>query len=209
MIEPTVRLQFAPERSFPESSHWLAPTELRVLERIRAPQRCPDWLAGRWAAKELIRKHCYEEMGLKLTPAQIEIMNDENGAPYARVQALSFALSLAHSAGHGLAGLSPHGPMGVDLQQIRPVRSDLGERVLSERERPQLARFLNRSEGLLVFWALKEATIKAQRTRPAPPLREIVVTLTEPGHAKILCRDRALTAQWSRWGEFVWAWAVG
>jgi phosphopantetheinyl transferase len=187
---------------------WLTAHEAQALHKIKAATYREDWLAGRLAAKKLIQQYLLARAGHKVALPQIEIMNYESGAPYARVQTLSFELSLAHSAGHGLAGLSPHGPMGVDLQQIRPVRSDLGERVLSERERPQLARFWNRSEGLLVFWALKEAAIKARRTLPAPALREIAVELTSPGHAEVVLPDRTLRAAWGRWKEFIWAWTL-
>ncbi len=238
MSESVVRLHLTTQRSFPELSRWLTPRELRAFERIKRLKHRRDWLAGRRAAKELLQQYLYEEAGLKLTPLHIEIMHDENGAPYARLPTgpLGLCLSLAHSAGHGLAGISLSGSLGVDLQYIRPVRPDLAERVLTEHERAQLIKHFQApsplcsplprrgegmgvrergiggrvgDEGLLVLWALKEAATKAQRTRPAPPLHEISVTLREPRCAEIFVRDRALTAQWGRWGEFIWAWAVG
>ncbi len=213
MSESVVRLHLTTQRSFPEPSRWLTPPELRALERIKRLKHRRDWLAGRWAAKELLQQYLYEEAGLKLTPLHIEIMHDENGAPYARLPTgpLGLCLSLAHSAGHGLAGISLSGSLGVDLQHIRPVRPDLAERVLAEHERAQLITHFGEQtpEGLLVLWALKEAAIKAQRTRPAPPLHEISVTLIEPRCAEIFVRDRALLARWGRWGEFIWSWAVG
>ncbi len=198
------------QRCFPDPSCWLTPAEIGVFERIRAPQRRQDWLAGRWAAKELIRTYFHGEAGRELALGHIEILNDESGAPYARVPCAPrhVEISLAHSAGYGLAGLSPHGPVGVDLQRIRSVRSDLGERVLAENELKSLARCFPEHlavEGFCVFWALKEAAIKAQRVRPAPALREIIVQLCQPGQAAILLRDRKLRAQWGRVKEFVWA----
>lgn len=203
------RWHFIPKRRLPELSQWLTPAEIRVCEGIRAPQRRRDWLAGRWAAKELIQRYLDEEAGLQLPPSQIEIMNDRNGAPYARLslelETAHFELSLAHSSGHGLAGVSPHGSLGVDLQRIRPVRSDLTERVLAEYECEQLSLYCNEHESLLTFWVLKEATIKARRIRPAPALREIIVQLSKPGHAAILLRDQKLMARWGRWKEFIWA----
>ncbi len=222
MTQSIVRVHLAFPCPFPASSRWLTLEELRIYERITAPQRRHDWLAGRRAAKELIRKYFHEQTGQELALSQIEILNDVNGAPYADLPSWPpsrvgeglgerFCISIAHSAGHGLAGLAPHGSIGVDLQRIRPVRSDLAERVLTDHERVQLAHGFTEqeSEGLLVFWALKEATIKAQRTRPAPALREIAVRLTEPGHAEISVRTQRLKAQWGRWREFVWAWALG
>ncbi len=193
---------------------WLTPHETFVFQRIRAATHREDWLAGRLAAKKLIQQYLLERAGLELALSQIEIINDEHGTPCLNLKHLGvgeeYGISLAHSAGYGLAGLSLHGPIGVDLQQIRPVRPDLAERVLTEHERAQLTdRFAEHElEGVLVFWALKEAAIKAQRMRPAPTLREIVVTLTEPGCAEICMRSQKLTAQWGHWREFIWAWAL-
>jgi len=122
-------------------SAWLTPREARMLAEIESPRRRRDWLAGRWAAKELIRDYLLEREGLAPARALIEILNDENGAPKVLFP-LNLEISIAHSGGHGLAGLCAHSPLGVDLQQIRPVRSDLVERVLTERERAQLAQQL-------------------------------------------------------------------
>jgi len=181
-----------------------------MLAEIKSSRRRRDWLAGRWAAKELIRDYLLEREGLAPARSLIEILNDENGAPKVLFP-LNLEISIAHSGGHGLAGLCAHSPLGVDLQQIRPVRPDLARRVLSAHERAQLDQHFagDSLEGTLVFWALKEAAIKVHRARPAPVFCEIAVRLTEPGHAEILVRSRRLQAQWGRWKEFIWAWAVG
>jgi len=207
---------YSPDEVWPGEA-WLTPREARMLAEIKSPRRRRDWLAGRCAAKELIQSYLLETTDLTLSPSQIEISHDENEAPRVSISldlergTWNFQLSIAHSAGHGLAGLCTQGPIGVDLQQIRSVRPDLMERVLSKHERAQLEQHFagNSLEGTLVFWALKEAAIKAQKTRPAAALREIAVRLTEPGHAEILVRSQRLRAQWSRWREFIWAWAVG
>lgn len=211
MREFIARLHLVTLRSFPKPSQWLTPAELHMFERIRAQRRRQDWLAGRWAAKELIRSYFDEEAGLQLTPSQIEIKNDENRAPYLSLTDTGMeersCISIAHSAGCGLAGLSLHGPIGVDLQQIRAVRPDLAERVLTQHERTQLAHDFagQESEGFFVFWALKEAARKAQRTRPAAAFHDIAVKLIEPRHAEISLRTQRLKAQWGRWGELIWA----
>lgn len=224
MIEFVARLQLTTKRCFPEPSLWLTSEEVRVFERLKTPQRRQDWLAGRWAAKELIQKYLYNEAGRELALSHIEIMNDENGAPYARVPRTTrplrdlrspslklgtwnFEISLAHSAGYGLAGFSPHGPIGVDLQQIRPVRSDLIERVLTEYEREKLTYYFPQRplEGFFVFWTLKEATIKALRIRPALPWHSISIRLTKVAQAEILLPHGMLLGQWHRWQDFIWA----
>lgn len=178
-------------------SEWLTGEELRLFGRLRSPRRQQDWLAGRLAAKELVgTKHA-------LPLREIEILSDADGAPQLRLSGAREALSIAHSAGHALAALGPAGgSVGVDLERIRPVREDLASRILCEGD------LSSSCDSLLVFWTLKEAAIKALRTRPAPALREIAVKLTEPGHAEICLHDQKLIAQWGRWGEFIWACAT-
>lgn len=181
---------------------WLTPSEFSIFQKIRAVTRQQDWLAGRLAAKKLVQ-HYLRRAGLELTLSQIGIGNDEHGAPFVDLFP-GLCISLAHSAGHGLAALTTHGSIGVDLQRVRPVRADLAKRVLAECERKQLARF-SQHEGLLILWALKEAAIKVQRARPAPPQRRISVALIDSGYAQVHTQDQRLRAQWGRWKEFIWA----
>ncbi len=178
----------------------LTSQEAQILRGIKSPRRRRDWLAGRWAAKELVRNYLLESRGIELSLDQIEIVNDELGAP-AVACGTGLTLSIAHSAGHALAGLCERDCIGVDLQEIRPVHPRLRERALTSTERAQCPD----QQTLLIFWAIKEATIKAQRARPAPSVREIEVTLTRPGKASVCAQGQELAALWGRRGDFVWA----
>ena len=90
-------------------------------------------------------------------------------------------VSLSHSAGLGAASwawAASEGSVGVDAQHIRPAHPGLAARALtpaSRRRRPECP------DGLLLFWALKEAAIKARRQAWGRPLRDITVTLDAPG----------------------------
>lgn len=197
-----------------EVSAWLTPTETLAFQRIAAQSRRYDWLAGRLAAKEVVRCYLLEARGLEPSLAQIEVLNNEDGAPTIYLEGRdwggSLSLSIAHSEGHGLAGLGERGSIGVDLQKIRSVRAEFSERVLSQHERDQVAHYFveREPEGLMVFWAMKEAAVKAQRTRPAPRWHKIEVTLTEPGRAEIRVKGQKLSALWGRRGEFIWTCAL-
>lgn len=194
-----------------EVSAWLTPAETLAFQRITAQSRRYDWLAGRLAAKELVQRYLLESRGLEPSLTQIEVFNNETGAPTIYLEGRdlggSLSLSISHSEGHGLAGLCEKGSIGVDLQKIRSVRAAFSERVLNQRERDQLAHyFVERElEGLMVFWAMKEAAVKAQRTRPASCWHKIEVTLTKPGQAEICIKSQKLSALWGRRGEFMWA----
>lgn len=192
----------------------LTPAETLALQRITAQSRRYDWLAGRLAAKELVQRYLLESRGLEPSLTQIEVFNNETGAPTIYLEGRdcggSLSLSISHSGGHGLAGLCEKGSIGVDLQKVRSVRAEFSERVLNQRERDQLAHyFVERElEGLMVFWAMKEAAVKAQRTRPASCWHKIEVILTKPGQAEICIKSQKLSALWGRRGEFMWASAM-
>lgn len=196
----------------------LTPNEALLLDGIRAAARRRDWLAGRWAAKELVKSYSWESHGVDLSFSQIEIIHDEAGAPVLQSPALPFSLtserkggrgvrvslSIAHSAGHALAGLCERDSLGVDLQKIRSVSPRLFRRALLPHERAQCPD----ERTLILFWALKEAALKAHRVRPAPSLQEIAVTLTESNRAVICVRDQKILAHWGQRREFIWACAV-
>ncbi len=189
----------------------LTPAETLALQRITAQSRRYDWLAGRLAAKELVQRYLLESRGLEPSLTQIEVFNNETGAPTIYLEGRdcggSLSLSISHSGGHGLAGLCEKGSIGVDLQKIRSVRAEFSERVLNQRECDQLAHyFVERElEGLMVFWAMKEAAVKAQRTRPAPRFSEIGVTVIEPGRAGVCIKGKKLSARWGQRESFIWA----
>ena len=80
--------------------------------------------------------------------------------------------SLSHSGGLALCALSG-GPVGVDVERVRPRRAGLPAYVLSPAE---LARFDGSWEEFYRLWTLKEAWCKREdaplyppRNVPAPP----------------------------------------
>lgn len=187
---------------------WLTRAELRLCSRFRAERRQRDWLAGRLAAKKLIQRHFQKTREFTLT--HIEITNDEVGAPIVCVLGDGgLNISISHSEGHGLAGFAVQSRLGVDLQKIRPVRPGLLERILSERERNQLTKHFaaREDEGVTLFWALKEAVMKAQRARIAPRFQEIEITVIEPGRAEICIGNKKLSAHWGQREGFIFAFA--
>lgn len=66
----------------------------------------PARVAGRWAAKEAV----YKAVGLPLNWQDIEILNDELGAPFARIvskhwdsKRLRLNISISHEKNHAIA----------------------------------------------------------------------------------------------------------
>ncbi len=187
-----------------DSSEWLTAGELALCDAPASPRRRADRLAGRMALKRLL----WEEFGV--SPLRFEIGSD-GPAP-----ALSswpgptgLTVSLSHSAGAGAASwawVDTEGTVGVDLQHVRPAHPGLRARILTENEQAQGA-------DTLLFWALKEAAIKARRQPWGRALREIAVTLedgeTEHGEARIaIAGEPTLTASYARQWDWWLARAV-
>lgn len=81
--------------------------------------------------------------------------------------------NLSHTAGLCLCALSEAGPVGVDIERVRPRRAGLPRYVMSGEE---LAAFDGTWERFYEVWTMKEALCKYQgrsifppRAVPAPP----------------------------------------
>lgn len=195
-----------------EPADWLTENERAVFVSWRSDKRRAEWLAGRLAAKRLLR----ESYGLppllcvigREGPAPCILSPDLTAHPWVRLR-----LSLSHSAGLGAATVSDpdrEGTAGVDVQRVRPVHPGLGLRAFTPGERAQIgSRFGdgNDPDGLLLLWALKEAAIKARRAAWGRALREIEVRLSGPSTATIhISGEPALTAAYARLGDTTDAW---
>ena len=78
-------------------------------------------------------------------------------------------LSLAHSGGCALCALSDEGPIGADVELVRPHREGLPRYVMS---REEFGRFDGSWEDFSRIWTLKEAFCK-RTDMPLFPPREV------------------------------------
>ena len=79
-------------------------------------------------------------------------------------------LSISHSGGYALCALSDDGPVGVDIEVVRPHRASLPQYVMTSEE---LSRFDGSWEDFARIWTLKESWCKREDTPLFPP-REVV-----------------------------------
>jgi len=164
-----------------DPSHWLTPSEMAAYDAWQSPKRRAEWLAGRLAAKRLAG----DLFGLE---PQAFTVGREGVAPcLVGADVPPVLLSLSHSHGLGAATLSDgrqEGSAGIDAQRIRPVHRGLCARVFTAGERSQIAAHFGAEDdpaGMLLFWALKEAAIKARRAAWGRPLREIEARIVGGG----------------------------
>jgi phosphopantetheinyl transferase len=190
-------------------SLWLTPSERDVYAAWASEERKSEWLAGRLAAKKLLR----EELGLP--PLDWQVGRDGVAPAIIGRDLPSLTLSLSHSAGMGAATLSDthaEGSAGIDVQRVRPVHPGLCARVFTPEERQQIAAQFGSEDspdGMLLLWALKEAAIKARRQVWGRPLQNICVRLGHPGFAEIDTEgEPVFPAQYERLGNWWLARAV-
>ena len=170
---------------------WLTPGEREVYAAWASEKRKSEWLAGRLAAKRLL----WEEFGI--SPLDWQVGRDGAAPAIIGLEVPNIALSLSHSGGSGAATVSntcTEGTAGVDIQRVRPVHPGLRARVFTDNERRQIASQFgseDSADGMLLFWALKEAAIKARRQAWGRSLQEIEVHFGEPGFSKVVIKDEA------------------
>ena len=93
--------------------------------------------------------------------------------------------NLSHSGGLALCGLAGE-EIGVDIETIRPRRTLLLRKALSE---PEYQWCMDRGggwEGFYSLWTLKEARVKQSGAGLARPARTIAVPLLEAGESGVL-----------------------
>lgn len=78
--------------------------------------------------------------------------------------------SLSHSGGYALCALSDDGPVGVDIEVVRPHREGLPGYAMTEEE---LAAFDGSWEDFCRVWTLKEAWCKREDCPLFPPRRVV------------------------------------
>lgn len=77
-------------------------------------------------------------------------------------------MSLSHSGGLALCALSDDGPVGVDIERVRPHRAGLPRYVFSPGE---LERFDGSWEDFARLWTMKESWCKREDIPLLPPRR--------------------------------------
>jgi 3-oxoacyl-(acyl-carrier-protein) synthase/phosphopantetheinyl transferase len=148
----------------------------------RPPAGRRQWLLGRIAAKDAVRRQLWKTVEGDIYPAEIEIRNQPGGMPYAvgvhgrELPALT--VSIAHRGQTGVAIVRP-GPCGIDIEEIaeRPastyaVACGPAELELMGEQTP--VRFAR-------FWTAKEAVAKLLGTglRGAPQRFEVIEAMDD------------------------------
>lgn len=153
---------------------YLLTEQERMLWRAHArdEQRKKEWLLGRIAAKEAVRRLVAKHTGVSLLPQDVEVVYEGQGRPVLSpmfVQVIGWApwVSIAHSNGHAIAvAINSEFPIGVDLQTIEPRDREFLEFAFSPDEQRIFEQATPKDRDRLAaqLWSAKEALAKAMGT---------------------------------------------
>lgn len=107
---------------------------------------------GSW--ESILKNILKEDYEMKECPA---ILRDEMGKPYLKGNPLYFNVS--HS-GEYLALVIAKEPVGIDIQETRPIREGMYRKVVQAEERCLIGE--DRERDFLRLWSLKESFVKAE-----------------------------------------------
>lgn len=145
----------------------------------RPPSGRRQWLLGRIAAKDAVRRWLWEHGEGPVFPAEIRVDNDASGRPrvtgvHGRVLP-ALDVSLAHRAEAAVALVRPRGtdgrpaPVGIDIEEVTHRPPGTLAAALGPAERELLVALCFRTGEpqplwFTRFWAAKEAVAKAEGT---------------------------------------------
>ena len=132
--------------------------------------RRTEWLFGRVAAKEAVRRFLKTFYQARWSDADIRIWADDSGKPHALgawndVLPVKLDIGIAHTAQFVVAVAAANARVGVDVEQVsRDLSEEFTAGVFSPEELELSTRAANCSQQVVKFWCAKEAVSKALGT---------------------------------------------
>ena len=155
--------------------------------------RRTEWLFGRIAAKEAVRRFLWTNYQSRWTDADVEIWADDSGKPHAigdwtnRVwkdkddELAPLDLAIAHTAQFVVAVVATRARVGVDVEAVdRDLSEEFTHGVFTPEELALVETATNPHAAVIRFWCAKEAVSKALGTGIRYPPKELVVSAYRP-----------------------------
>lgn len=172
--------------------------ELHRANRFRTPALRRKFLAGRGALRAILAAYLLRD------PSTVTFAYESHGKPVIAGETTArLEFNLSHTADLALLALAQGRPLGVDVEERKPM--DNAEKIISRFFSPrEQADFLalppaDRNAAFFRAWTRKEAYLKAKGTGLSTQLDSFDVTL-KPSESPALTRigdDPAEPARWS------------
>ena len=178
----------------------LAPVEREEwLEMQGATSRRVEWLFGRAAAKEAVRRFLQKYHQARWTDADIPIWADDSGkphplGPWREHTSASIDLSIAHTSKLIVAAVAANARIGIDIEAVgRDLSEDFTKGVFTHEELELAAVTGEAPTAILRFWCAKEALSKALGTGIRYSPKDLKIISIDPVNGQIQIE---LLGQW-------------
>ena len=162
--------------------------------------RRTEWLFGRIAAKEAVRRFLKDYHQARWSYADVTIFADDMGKPYAVGAWMDHLpakldIAIAHTAQFVIGLAAANARVGVDVESVaRDLSQEFTDGVFMPDELELAAHAAgSTSQAIIRFWCAKEAVSKALGTGIRYSPREMVVSAYEPDEGKLIMK---LTGAW-------------
>ena len=161
--------------------------------------RRTEWLFGRIAAKEAVRRLLQDNYQARWCDADVQIWRDDSGKPHPigcwkDFLASSVDLAIAHTAQFVVAVVAANARVGVDVEsRDRDLSEEFTHGVFTPEELELAVRAVNAPSAVIRFWCAKEAVSKALGTGIRYSPRELVVDAFQAETGEMAVK---LTGQW-------------
>lgn len=146
----------------------LSPAEMERWRGLAVTRtRRHEWLFGRIAAKDSVRRCLLARYSRQLGAADIVIESDESGKPspqglWRRTCGAPMDISITHTHGCVVAAAAPNAMIGIDAERRdRAISEDFAAFAFSQLEQALAAESGDGATALFRFWCSKEALSKA------------------------------------------------
>ncbi len=151
-------------------------------EMTGSTSRRTEWLFGRIAAKEAVRRFLKEQYQARWSDADIQIWADDSGKPHALGEWSEnlpgkLDIAISHTAQFVVALVAANARVGVDVESVtRDLSEEFTAGVFAPEELELAAQAANASQAIVKFWCAKEAVSKALGTGIRYSPKEMNVT---------------------------------
>lgn len=151
-------------------------------EMTGSASRRTEWLFGRVAAKEAVRRFLKDYYQARWSDADVRIWPDDSGKPHALgawndYLSTRLDVAIAHTAQFVVAIAAANARVGVDVESTaRDLSEEFAAGVFTPEELDLAAQAANASQAVIKFWCAKEAVSKALGTGIRYSPKEMVVT---------------------------------
>ena len=178
----------------------LGPAERRQFSELTGTvSRRTEWLFGRIAAKEAVRRYLSDYHQARWADADVQIWADDQGkphplGPWSDFISTKIDLAIAHTAQFVVAVVAGNSRAGIDVEALgRDLSEEFAHGVFTPEELELAALSVNAPSAMIRFWCAKEAVSKALGTGIRFPPKELQVATFKPETGEM---GVILTGQW-------------